>query len=152
MKTLRERFWSKVEKTDACWVWIAAKQKGYGTILADGRLQRAHRISFEWAQGPIPDGMFVDHLCHNRACVRPDHLRLATPKQNNENSTHANLTSGHRGVTWDKRRGKWKVHLSHNNRTVNGGRFDDLTEAIDAADKLRAMYHSPIPEITARAS
>jgi hypothetical protein len=38
----------------------------------------AHRVSYEWAKGPIPDGMELDHLCRNPACVNPDHLEAVT--------------------------------------------------------------------------
>lgn len=43
---------------------------------------KAHRVSWEWAYGPIPDGLTVDHLCMNTLCVRPDHLRLLTASKN----------------------------------------------------------------------
>jgi hypothetical protein len=82
-KTLKERFWSKVEKTSGCWNWTASKANyGYGSIWDGERLQRAHRLSWSWVNGPIPEGMWVLHHCDNTACVRPDHLYLGKPKDN----------------------------------------------------------------------
>jgi hypothetical protein len=41
-------------------------------------------VAYEEAKGPIPDGMMVRHLCHNRACVNVDHLEIGTAKQNTQ--------------------------------------------------------------------
>lgn len=89
------RFWSKVDQSGACWLWTGATTHGYGVARVDGRNVGAHRVSYELAHGPIPQDMQVDHVCHNndlgcvvaaqcqhRACVRPDHLRLATNRDN----------------------------------------------------------------------
>ncbi len=42
----------------------------------------AHRFSYELANGPIPEGLQIDHLCRNRGCVRPDHMEAVTPRVN----------------------------------------------------------------------
>lgn len=42
----------------------------------------AHRWSYEYFNGPIPDGLVIDHLCRNRWCVNPDHLRAVTHRDN----------------------------------------------------------------------
>lgn len=81
--SLSDRFWSKVQKTDTCWLWTAATTRwGYGYILADGRLQHAHRVAWELENGPIPAGLEIDHLCRVRPCIRPDHLEPVTPAEN----------------------------------------------------------------------
>jgi hypothetical protein len=73
-----QRFWAKVLRTDTCWLWIGAKQRGYGALALDGKVVRAHRFSYELFNGSIPKGLEIDHLCLTRACVRPDHLEAVT--------------------------------------------------------------------------
>ncbi len=55
---------------------------GYGRIHKDGRPQRPHRVAYELVNGPIPDGMQLDHLCRNRACVNPGHLEPVSCREN----------------------------------------------------------------------
>jgi hypothetical protein len=138
---LSERFWAKVKKTDGCWLWGAAiTTTGYGVIRVDGVLQKAHRVAYELAVAPIPAGMQIDHVCHNRPCVNPAHLRIATNKENAENRSgaQANSRSGVRGVHWFKPYGKWRVEVGHHGRNHHGGYFEDLEDAARAAKALRA--------------
>lgn len=84
---LVERFWTKVEKTDACWLWKGAviSSNGYGTIGAGrGHNFLVHRLAYEWAYGSIPSGLLVCHACDNKLCVRADHLFLGTHKDNTQ--------------------------------------------------------------------
>lgn len=62
-----------------CWEWPGKKSaEGYG----QGRGGYAHRLAWQALNGPIPEGLQIDHLCRNRACVRPDHMELVTRKEN----------------------------------------------------------------------
>lgn len=85
---LADRFWSKVQMADGCWIWTGAKTTGgYGHISRDGRRQRAHRVSWELHHGAIPPGLQVCHACDNPQCVRPDHLWLGTNSENQIDSS-----------------------------------------------------------------
>lgn len=140
-RPVSERFWMKVDKSAACWLWTASKTlHGYPRI--DNTY--AHRVSWEMAHGSIPAGMQVDHICHTRECVRPDHLRLATQKQNIEN--HAgpkkNCKSGVRGVYLHKQTGKWRPSVRHAGVVYRLGLFTDLAEAEAAVVAKRRELHS----------
>src|SRR5690606_35432981 len=145
-KSFRERLFAKIQidrdDPDACWRWTAATNgDGYGRIW-DGthtptgspRLVLAQRAVYEIYRGPIPAGKQLDHTCHTRGCVNPEHLRPVTNKENHENLAGArrdNRSSGVRGVYWHKQAGKWQVRVEHSGRKYHGGMFDDLDEAAE---------------------
>ncbi len=98
-ETLRSRFWSKVQKGTAadCWQWIAAKNaSGYGFISIDGRVYRAHRISYLLAYGCPPDSHEITHSCDNPSCVNPEHLVPGLHKENmRDMAAKGRAKSGH---------------------------------------------------------
>jgi hypothetical protein len=78
-----ERFMRKVVKGDGCWLWTGAPaQWGYGQFGMANKHWLAHRVSWFFHNGPIPDGMFVCHRCDVPLCVNPDHLFLGTHQDN----------------------------------------------------------------------
>jgi hypothetical protein len=88
-----ERFWTKVDKTADCWNWTGyIDRQGYGKFRLDGKAQLAHRVSYTWLAGEIPDGLQIDHLCRNRRCVNPSHLEPVTPRVNVRRSAKADIT------------------------------------------------------------
>lgn len=69
------RLWSKVDASGDCWEWIGGlTQTGYAKLKVNSKTRLGHRLVWELLVGPIPDGLTLDHLCRNRACVNPDHL------------------------------------------------------------------------------
>jgi HNH endonuclease len=83
--TLPRRFWSKVDKTEGCWLWTGETNGTYGRIrlgsLALGRMF-VHRLSYIWTYGAIPEGYQIDHICRTPLCVNPAHLRAVTYIEN----------------------------------------------------------------------
>jgi hypothetical protein len=94
-----------------CWIWLGAESsEGYGRIGYKKRVIYVHRWSYELFCSPIPTGMQIDHKCHNRICVNPDHLRLASHTENNRNtSTRSHNKYGFKGVC--RKRNKWQARF-----------------------------------------
>ncbi len=141
-KSVEQRFWEKVEKTETCWLWTAGcGRDGYGYFNASGSaMVGAHRVAYQWLVGPIPDGMQLDHTCHVRRCVNPAHLQPVTAQKNQENrppGRRKNNTSGVRGVSWSKQQNKWQVYATVKRKMHHGGFFDSLADAEQAAIALR---------------
>ena len=141
------RFWPKVDKTDDCWLWTGSlDDRGYGRFyLRSGAAPaKAHRFAYELLVGPIPEGMSIDHRCHNPTCVNPEHLRPVTHQQNHENRAGAqcnNRSSGVRGVTWNRRRNAWQAQVKYRGKNHVVGLFSTADEAgIAAAAKRNELF------------
>lgn len=90
---LHRRFQGLLDSTDytvedrgystPCWIWAhAIGTNGYARIRIGNRNKQVHRVAYERYVGPIPDGYVIDHLCFQRACLNPDHLRVTTVAEN----------------------------------------------------------------------
>lgn len=111
------RFWSKVNKTEGCWLWTGSTDVyGYGqlSLRLDGHsgILKAHRLGWELAYGLIPVNLQINHRCDVPACVRPEHLFLGSQDDNLKDAAR-----------------KGRFHTSR-------------TRTLDLADRL-AIYHMP---------
>jgi hypothetical protein len=84
-------FWSRVHKSDGCWLWTAGGSRGYGHARVPVRLRhlmngstvtQAHGVAWVLERGQLPDGAFLCHHCDNPPCVRPDHMFIGTNADN----------------------------------------------------------------------
>lgn len=117
--TDEQRFFTKLTKTDTCWLWNTCTTDGYGYFFGDGRFQRAHRWAYKHFIGPIPEGLELDHVCHNpahcaggptcphRRCVNPLHLEVVTHRENTLRGNgvagkYARATHCKNGHPWDE--------------------------------------------------
>lgn len=139
-KRSEARFWGNVVKEGECDVWTGHLNcNGYGDPNVRGEKWLAHRYAW-WSAGlDVPDGLVLDHICWNRACVNIEHLRLATVAQNNASRGvgRSDNTTGYRNVYWHKQSSKWRVAVGG----AHVGLFIDKSDAIAAADAARKeMY------------
>lgn len=141
--TPEEAFLARTEPLlwSGCVVWTGTTSpKGYGQMWSAGRLVQAHRWAWEQEHGGIPEGMLIDHTCWNRACCNVEHLRLATPQENQQNRSGAWKGRKHdlpRGVYRDRR--GYAARVSHNGVSHHLGMFDTPEAASIAAQNKRAL-------------
>lgn len=78
------RYWPRIKETpNGCHEWQGAKSNfGYGRVVYDGEVVSTHRLAYQLAYGPVPEGLFILHQCDNPPCCRPDHLFLGTGYDN----------------------------------------------------------------------
>lgn len=129
---------NRTEWRGDCLVWTGAKNPdGYGLIRQGGVHVIPHRYAWERSNGPIPDGMYIDHICWNRACINPDHLRLATHSQNSRylSGVRKNGTTGVRGV-FPNGRG-FVVRIQRDGKLRNFGTYSTIEEAAEVAERER---------------
>lgn len=65
-----------------CVFWLGHTSKGYGVLKVLNRTTWAHRVSYLFWKGPIPDDLTVDHRCGQPLCINPDHLEAVTMREN----------------------------------------------------------------------
>jgi hypothetical protein len=115
----QEYFERHILKGDGCWIWTGAlSNNGYGQFRQSGRTRSAHRVAHEMYIGPIPDGLTIDHTCHNadescdggscrhRRCVNPEHLEAVAQGENSKRAARDKCPKGHEYTPENTRRRK----------------------------------------------
>lgn len=79
-----ERFWTRVNRDqDGCWPWQGLlNDTGYGSLRMSIGIHYAHRVAYALTRGQTPDGLTLDHTCHNKRCCNPDHLEPVSQSVN----------------------------------------------------------------------
>ena len=102
---------------------------GYRVIRVDKVLHYAHRLAWLFISGCLPNEE-VDHIDRDRLNNKIENLREATSKQNKANMrVGSRNTSGVKGVSWNKKMGKWSVTANISGRSTNFGCYADKDEA-----------------------
>lgn len=145
--SLSERIEARTHRTESgCWDWTGAtNDRGYGQLRVAGKHLYAHRAAFEIRNGPIADGLVIDHICHNASCVNPDHLQAVSVQQNVENhngTAKSHSRSGVRGVRWNSRYNGWEARVGHDYKQRTIGVFRSIQEAESAVIEARNRIHS----------
>ena len=123
-KTFNTRFSGQIAGTKS-------NKSGYAEVRINQRSYAVHRIIYFMFNGSMPD--CIDHINMDKCDNRIENLRPATLSQNGINSRNRrNNTSGFKGVSFCKARGKWKASIKHQYKTITIGYFDDIKDAARA--------------------
>jgi hypothetical protein len=132
-----DRFWAKVNKTETCWLWTAARdRKGYGHFgLTSRKTVLAHRYAYQALVGEIPQGLELDHLCRNPPCINPAHLEPVTSRINalrgfGQGGLNARKTHCPQGHEYD---------TENTGRDRNGNRYCRTCNKARSRARTRAM-------------
>lgn len=113
---------------------------GYRFGSCRGKWMYAHRVVWAWMTGEWPE-VHIDHINHDRADNRFANLRAATVSENQRNrSIGPSSTSGHVGVTLDKRRGTWQAHIKVGGKRRHLGSFVRIEDAIACRREANERY------------
>ena len=103
-------------------------KKGHRTVNLFGKKYMEHRVIWEMHNGPIPEGMYIDHIDQNASNNLLSNMRIVTMTENNRNrGLGKNNTSGHVGVRFED--GRWRSRIRVNGKTLNLGSFKNYEDA-----------------------
>ena len=118
---------------------------GYLQVRFLGKLHLVHRIVWEMHNGPIPEGMEIDHINHIKTDNRIENLRVVDRAKNLMNRPmQNNYGSGVNGVDWSKSNRSWRARIRIGGREIHLGYFNKLDDAIEAREmaNLKYRFHS----------
>lgn len=139
-RSLEDSFLNRVVENGKCMNWTGYKNiSGYGVMYRENKALFAHRYAWERAHGAIPEGLVIDHKCFNPSCVNVDHLRVITQQQNTQHQKGPRIDNkaGYRGVSYDRRKNKYRSIVSHNKKQYFLGYYQSPVEAAVAAAEKR---------------
>lgn len=120
--------------------------KGYWNVQINRKLYKSHRLAWLYVNGEWPIG-YIDHINRDKADNRICNLRMVNKSENMANAgLRASNTSGLRGVTFSRRRGKWMAQIMHRGKHYHLGYFDNIS---DAGAAYQARFDQLFPEISA---
>jgi hypothetical protein len=137
---LAERLLRRVTPgANGCWIWTGYTDGNgrwqYGRLRTGRRTRTfAHRVSYETFVAPIPEGMFIDHLCRTTRCVNPDHLEPVTARENLARSPVLKGAPAMRGIC---RNGHEQTPENTYYTPRSGSRCKPCTKATNAAWRRR---------------
>lgn len=146
-----DEFWSHVrlEGEDECWPWLlGVNASGYGVVRLNGYPMGAYRAAYLLTHGSVPSNHDVMHLCHNKICCNPKHLRTGTRSENILHTGYSggtikrNNSSGLTGVSFSKRK-VWEAYCWVNGRKVSLYTGKDFFEACCARKSWEARCAKP---------
>ena len=111
-------------------------------VYFNNKPYRAHRIILEMHDVEIPEGMIPDHIDGDPWNNKRQNLRVVTPSQNSHNAPkRRDNTSGHKGVMWCARTGKWRAAISANKTRWALGEFASIEEAVKCRKEAERVLH-----------
>lgn len=114
---------------------------GHLQVYVNGRSRYVHRIIYEMHNGPIPEGMYVDHVNQIPTDNRIENLRLVTNQENQRNQTrNTNNTSGVTGVYWRKDVKMWQVRIRVSGKLLHVGYFTSFDDAVTARKEAEKQH------------
>lgn len=133
-------------KENGCIEWVGHKNsQGYGRIQVNHKDIRTHRLAYELANGPIPEGMVVRHKCDNPSCINPAHLEIGTQQENIRDRGERGRTFVHAGETTpnSKLTNKDVLYIlqSSDNNTFLGKKFGVNSSTILAIKRRKTWRH-----------
>ena len=118
---------------------------GYLRMSIDSKRYKNHRVAWFYVYGKWP-AMILDHINQVKSDNRISNLREVTASENVHNTSRMpNNTSGYRGVTWAKKKHRWKAQITVNKKRTVLGHFDTAEDAFMAYAKAAKAIHRPNP-------